>query len=155
MMTLEQELTNQERLNQELREFFELYAGNMIFRPSADETIAAVEPHFPKLIEDANYIDEILEVCGIAVIADVGSKKYGTDKRISYSVADNDADAQSQLEKYRDSPYKEIRAALKINYHWILRMDESFRFYNSNTLVEASIDFECFGKPDICIIELE
>ena len=155
MMTTEQALTNQARLNQELREFFELYASNMIFRPSADETIAAVEPHFPELVEDADHIDEILDDCGIAVIADIGSQKFETYKRISCSVADNEADAQSQLEKYGNSPYKEIRVALNINYHWVLRMDESLRFYNSNTLVEASIDFESFEKPDICIIELE
>jgi hypothetical protein len=156
MMTLEKELTHQEQLNKELREFLEYHIHSMIYRPNADKTIAAVEPYFPELVEKFDYIDEILDECGIVAITDIGSKKQGTHERISYSVADNDADAQHQLEKYSQPAYKEIRKALDIGYHWVLRIEESFRFYNSNTLVEAHMVFECdFGKPNVCVIELE
>jgi hypothetical protein len=155
MTTLEKELTHQQQLNKELREFLEWNIGRLIYHPNADEIVAAVEPHFSKLVEQSKYIDEILDEVGIVAIADLGSKKYGTHERISYSVADNEKDAQEQLETYSQAVYKEIRNALGIDYHWVLKVYPDYWGYSSNALVEARMVFECdLGMPDCCILKL-
>ena len=157
LMDLEaQELTFQELLNEELRGFLAEQLGGLIFHPSHEAAIAAVQPYLPELVEETFFVEKMLDDCGLVAIADLGSRKHGTHERISFSVADNDEDAQKQLEKYGQPSYWAIRKALEIDHHWILRMDESFSSYNSNTLVEAHIAFECdHKKAEICIIELE
>jgi hypothetical protein len=155
MTTIQKQLTHQEQLNKELREFLAYYIFQQLYYPNADETLAAVEPHFPELFEKYEYIDEILDECGIVAIEDQGSKEHGNHMRISYSVADNDAEAQQQLEKYQQSVYKEIRKALEIEYHWILKVHPNFWGYDPDALYNALMVFVCdLGKPEICIIKL-
>ena len=155
MTTLEKSITHQQQLNKELREFLEWNIGNLIYRPSADETNAAVSPQFPELVQKYQYIDEILDECGIVAISDIGSKKYGTHMRLSYSVADTDENAQEQLQKYSQPIYKKIRQALEIDHLWILKVEPDFWGYDPDALCEASLVFaHDLGKPECCIIEL-
>jgi hypothetical protein len=147
--------THQEKLNKEFREFMEWEIGGLLYHATGEEAVAAVEPHFPDFVEQTKYTDEILDEVGLVVIADLGSRKHGTHERISYSVADNDKDAQEQLEKYSKPVYKEIRKAFSIDYHWILKVRPDYWGYDPGALYEARVVFEChLGKPECCIIKL-
>ncbi|MBW4554208.1 MAG: hypothetical protein KME35_24360 [Aphanocapsa sp. GSE-SYN-MK-11-07L] len=140
---------NQSTLNQELREFAEGMPV-VIYRPTAPEAIAAVQPYFPDLVEQATYLPEFLDPVGIAVIVQIGP-----DLRISWSVADNDEAANRQREIYNQETYCKIRAALKIDYQWIIKIRPDFWGYDDDDLIQSAGRFLLSSeKPDCWILDL-
>jgi hypothetical protein len=141
--------TNIAKLNDELREFAEDMPV-IVVRPPREDLIAAVEPHFPELVEEATYLHEFLDPVGIAVIV-----RIGKDIFISWSVADSAEEASEQVEKYSQPVYCEIRKALGIQYHWVVKVRPNFWGYDDNTVVERYGGFaQLPTKPDCWILDL-
>ena len=145
-----QSTTDYATLNQELREFAEDMPV-IVIRPPREELIAAVEPHFPKLVEEATYLYEFLDPVGIVVIV-----RIGRDILISWSVADSPEEAEKQLQKYSQPVYREIRLSLGIQYHWIMRVRPGFWGYDDNNIVERYGDFRQINpRPECWILKLD
>jgi hypothetical protein len=141
--------TNIAKLNDELREFAEDMPV-IVVRPPREDLIAAVEPHFPELVEEATYLHEFLDPVGIAVII-----QLGPDLRISWSVADSEDEAQLQLEKYSQPVYCKIRKALNIDYQWIIKVRPNFWGYDDDELIASSGSFNFLKeKPPCWIVNL-
>jgi hypothetical protein len=137
------------KLNDELREFAEDMPV-IVVRPPREDLIAAVEPHFPELVEDATYLHEFLDPVGIAAIV-----RIGKDTTISWSVADNIEDASEQVVKYSQPVYREIRKALGIQYHWVVKVRPDFWGYDDNAIVERYGGFaQLATKPECWILDL-
>jgi hypothetical protein len=138
------------KLNDELREFAEDMPV-IVVRPPREDLIAAVEPHFPKLVENATYLHEFLDPVGISVIV-----RIGKDIIISWSVADNAEDAAEQVEKFSQPVYCEIRKALGIQYHWVVKVRPDFWGYDDNEIVERHGGFaQLATKPECWILNLD
>ena len=104
-------------LNGEFREFA-TNMGMIIHQPSLEEVTNAIAPHFPDQIVGVITGQELLERLGLVLIEDTGQ---GFDpKRISWSVANTDEMAATQLAQHKTPAYCSIRQELDINYHWIL-----------------------------------
>ena len=137
------------KLNDELREFAEDMPV-IVVRPPREDLIAAVEPHFPELVEEATYLHEFLDPVGISVIV-----RIGKDIIISWSVADNAEDAAEQVEKFSQPVYCEIRKALNIDYQWIIKVRPDFWGYDDDELIASSGSFNFLQeKPPCWIVNL-
>jgi hypothetical protein len=146
---LTQELLTTSTLNNELREFAEEMPV-IVYRLSSEEAVAAVEPYFPELVNNSTYLWEFLDPCGIVVIV-----QLNPEIRISWSVAITTEEAQSQLMRYSEPIYSEIRKSLNINYHWVIKVRPDFWGYDDDELIARSGSFFMMEpRPECWIIEL-
>jgi len=139
-------------LNDELREFSKTMPV-VIEHPSLEAAQTAISPHFPDLLDRYHGAQELLDRVGIVVLIHIG---HGIqDTWISWSVADTKESALEQVVKYSQSTYCEIRKALGIQYHWVVKVRPDFWGYDDNTIVERYGGFaQLPTKPECWILDL-
>ena len=146
---LTQDITDLSKLNNELRAFAESILV-ATYQPAHAETKAAVEPYFPEIVTSFKNSEQILDEVGLSVIT-----QLGPNLRISWSVADNAADAAVQLEQYGQSEYRAIRKAFNINNHWVIQVRPNFWGYDDDQIINGHITFdETYGSPECWILNL-
>lgn len=142
---------SQAELNEELRSYAER-SPVFIVQPTMGEAIAAIEPHFPELVDKFDSAQELLDAVGLPVIVDI-SPNY-KPKRISWSIVTSESDAEQQLKGYEQDTLNAIRTSLGINHHWIFLVpSKSLSIYDKEALVEGSIDFYCDEEPNCWVFD--
>lgn len=152
-MTVETQITTnaQAEINDELRSYAERSPVSIV-RPSMEEAIAAIEPHFPELVTEHGNAQDLLDAVGLPVITDI-SRNY-KPKRISWSIVDCREDAEATLKKYNQPRFKAIRDQLGINYHWIFLVpSRSLLVCSDEKLMDGIGDFREDGMPNCWIFD--
>lgn len=108
----------------------------------------AVKDDFPELAKSDLDIDHLLEEVGIHVTADEREFVIAWYGVIGEELADE------VLEKYKQTPYSNVRKKLGIDYLWVMCLN-SHLGHSVNDAFEAIVQFgEIDDKPECCVIDL-
>jgi hypothetical protein len=132
-------------LNEDFRDFMAEMPVN-IWVPSSEEFSTSIQPYFPEL--STLSMKEALDALGLPVIAQIGRKRFSMSASLDLE------DAENQLNIHQQYPYPEIRQSLGIAHHWVIQVSPKSWQNSQNCMVEAHTDFEYYGRPPVCIINL-
>jgi hypothetical protein len=151
MLHLMSPVTTQKQLNELLKDYAR-YTRVVQVCPLKNVVVTAIEESFPGLLDECESIEDALETLGIVVIEEIGQ---GVDpKRISWSIATQQAAVDEQMTRYTRPEYRQLRRLLGIDYHWIFFVPEGdLWLYTDEQLIDGIGTFRDAGRPDCWVLD--